>query len=241
MCSGGLPAKVNGMRTTRTTTAIPARPAGSERAAAAWAWWGVPAGIAGLAGNFVSSHGTLSDTDAAEAVAAVSRTSYHVGTLLGLLSFACLLLASAGWRRWGSGRGLAQQAIPAALTVTATLVLFGTGLRGALAEYLPGGINEDNFDDAGLYALFIVHDTAPWFAWWGVLVAAALVAFVALAGQGFPRWLGVLSIAALAMPTAVMAGSGAVAAAGFVGPLWLVAFSTLVALGGGVGPATNRA
>jgi hypothetical protein len=226
------------MRTTRTTTAKTA-PAENERASAAWAWWGVPAGIAGLAGNFVSTHGALSDTDAAEAVAAVTRTSYHVGTVLGLVSFACLLLASAGWRRWGSGRGLAQQAIPAALTVTATLVLFGTGLRGALAEYLPGGINEDNFDDAGLYALFIVHDTAPWFAWWGVLMVAALVGFVSLTGQGFPRWLGVLSIAALAMPTAVMAGSGAVAAAGFVGPIWLAAFSVVVALGG-VGPAVNR-
>lgn len=222
------------MKTTRTTTATSA-PVEGSRPATAWAWWGVPAGIVGLAGNFVSAHGALSDADAADAVAAVARTSYHVGTVLGLVSFACLLLAAAGWRRWGADQGLAQQAVPAGLTVTATLVLLGTGLRGALAEYLPGGINEGNFDDAGLYALFIVHDTAPWFAWWGVLMVAALIAFMSLAGQGFPRWLGVLSIAALAMPTAVMAGSGAVAAAGFVGPIWLVAFSTLVALGG-VGP-----
>lgn len=225
--------------TTTRSTAAPTVPAEGQRAPAAWAWWGVPAGIAGLAGNFVSAHGVLSDTDAAEAVAAVTRTSYHLGTVLGLVSFACLLLASGGWRRWGAGRGLAQQAIPAALTVTATLVLFGTGLRGAMAEYLPGGINDDNFDDAGLYALFIVHDTAPWFAWWGVLMVAALVAFVSLAGQEFPRWLGVLSIAALAMPTAVMAGSGAVAAAGFVGPVWLVVFSVVVALRG-LGPIVNR-
>ena len=226
------------MRTTRTTTDQTA-PAESERVSAAWAWWGVPAGIAGLAGNFVSTHGGLSDTDAGEAVAAVTRASYHVGTVLGLVSFACLLLAAAGWRRWGSGRGLAQQAMSGSLTVTATLVLFGTGLRGALAEYLPGGINGDSFDDAGLYALFVVHDTAPWFAWWGVLMVAALVAFVSLAGQEFPRWLGVVSIVALAMPMLVMAGSGAVAAAGFVGPIWLAAFSTVVALGGFV-PAVDR-
>lgn len=225
--------------TTTRSTAAPTVPADSQRAPAVWAWWGVPAGIAGLAGNFVSTHGVLSDTDAAEAVAAVTRTSYHLGTVLGLVSFACLLLAAGGWRRWGAGRGLAQQTIAASLTVTATLVLFGTGLRGAMAEYLPGGINDDNFDDAGLYALFIVHDTAPWFAWWGVLMVAALVAFVSLAGQEFPRWLGVLSIAALAMPTAVMAGSGAVAAAGFVGPVWLVVFSVVVALRG-LGPTLNR-
>jgi len=216
------------MNKTKATTA-PSDPAESARNSTAWAWWGVPAGIAGLAGNFISTHGVLSDTDAAEAVGSVARASYHVGTVLGLVSFASLLLLAAGWRRWGAGRGLAQQAIAPALTVTATLVLFGAGLRGAMAEYLPGGTNENTFDDAGLYALFIVHDTAPWFAWWGVLMMAALVAFMSLAGQGFPRWLGVLSIAALAMPTAVVAGSGAVAAAGFIGPVWLVVFSIVVA------------
>lgn len=219
------------METSLTTTS-PHSSAETNQTSNAWAWWGVPAGIAGLVGNFVSTHGALDDVGAAEAVAAVTRTSYHLGTVLGLVSFACLLVCAAGWRRWGAGRGLAQQAIAAGVTVTATLVLFGTGLRGALAEYLPGGINEDNFDDTGLYALFVVHDTAPWFAWWGVLMMAALVAFTSLAGQGFPRWLGVLSIAALAMPIAVMAGSGAVAAAGFVGPIWLVLFSTVVALRG---------
>lgn len=214
------------------TTTDPQPTAERQRGSNAWAWWGVPSGVAGLVGNFVSTHGALDDVGATEAVAAVTRTSYHLGTVLGLVSFACLLVCAGGWRRWGAGRGLAQQAIAAGVTVTATLVLFGTGLRAALAEYLPGGINEDNFDDAGLYALFVVHDTAPWFAWWGVLMMAALVAFTSLAGQGFPRWLGVLSIAALAMPIAVMAGSGALAAAGFVGPIWLVVFSTVVALRG---------
>lgn len=200
----------------------------------AWAWWGVPAGIAGIVGNFAATHGALDEIGAAEAVAAVSRTSYHLGTVLGLVSFLCLILASAGWRRWGSGRGLPHQAMSAALTVTATLTLFATGLRAAMAEYAPGGINDDNFDDVGLYALFVHHDTAPWTAWWGVLVAAALVAFLALSGQTFSRWLGILSIAALAMPIAVMAGSGAIAGAGLVGPVWLAVFSTVVALGRGV-------
>ncbi|RYC12948.1 hypothetical protein [Nocardioides zhouii] len=198
----------------------------------AWAWWGVPAGLTGLTGNFVASHGNLSEVDAAEAVASVTRTSYHLGTVLGMVSFVCLLLCAAGWRRWGATRGLAQQAVGAGLTVTATLVLLGTGLRGALAEYAPGGINDNNFDDAGLYSLFVLHDTAPWFAWWGVLMMAAVVAFTSLAGQDFPRWLGVLSIAALAMPIVVMAGSGAVAAAGFIGPIWLTVFSLVVALRG---------
>lgn len=222
-----------------TTAAGPSVSTDGARSSHAWVWWGVPAGAAGVAGNFICAHGNLSDTDAAEAVDSVARASYHVGTVLGLVSFVSLILLAAGWRQRGAGRGVAQQAISPALTVSATLVLFGTGLRGAMAEYLPGGINEDNFDDAGLYALFVVHDTAPWFAWWGVLLMAALVAFMSLAGQAFPRWLGVLSIAALAMPTAVMAASGAVAAAGFIGPVWLVIFSVVVGLRGIDAPGTR--
>lgn len=218
------------MKTTRTATAPSTQV--ETRSPASWAWWGLAAAVAGLAGNFISTHGPLSDVRADQAVAAVDRASYHVGTVLGLTSFACLVLLAAAWRRWGAAQGVTQQAIAPALTVTATLVLFSTGLRGAMSEYLPGGINADNFDDAGLYALFVVHDTAPWTAWWGVLMVAALVAFAALAGQTFPRWLGVLSVAALAMPVAVMAGSGALAAAGFVGPIWLAVFSTAVALRG---------
>ncbi len=217
------------MTTNLTAKSLPAT---SPRAPAAWAWWGVPAALAGLAGNFIAAHDKLSNADAAEAVSSVSRTSYHVSTVLGLTSFICLILVAAGWRRWASDRGLVEQSISTGIVISATLVLFATGLRGALAEYLPGGINEDNFNDAGLYGLFIVHDTAPWTAWWGILFMAAAVGFISLAGQSFPRWLGVLSILALAMPTAVMAGSGALAAAGFVGPIWLAIFSVIVALRG---------
>lgn len=216
-------------------------PDASPRTPAAWAWWGVPAAIAGLAGNFIAAHDKLTNADAAGAVSSVSRTSYHVSTVLGLTSFICLILVAAGWRRWASERGLAEQAISIGIVVSGTLVLFATGLRGALAEYLPGGINEDNFDDAGLYGLFIVHDTAPWTAWWGVLFMAAAVGFLSLAGQSFPRWLGVLSIVALAMPIAVMAGSGALAAAGFIGPIWLAIFSAIVALRGIDGNDTRLA
>lgn len=200
---------------------------------APWAWWGVGAAAFGLAGNLVASHGNLTDIDAATAVAESSSRTQHVGTMLGMASFVCLVVLAAGWRRWaGSTSSLAAQAIAPALTVAATLVLFGTGLRGAMAEYLPGGINDDNFTDDGVFVYFMLHDTAPWFAWWGVLLAAGLVAYLSFRSRVVPRWLGVVSVIALLPPLGVMAGSGAVAGAGFIAPLWLVVASVTVALRG---------
>jgi len=155
-----------------------------------------------------------------------------------MASFACLILLAAGWRRWAAkGSSLAEQAVAPAITATATLVLFGTGLRGAMAEYLPGGINDDNFTDAGLFVLFMLHDTAPWFAWWGVLLVAALFVALAFKSRVVPPWLGVISALVLLPPIVVMAGSGAVAGAGFVAPLWLAVASITVALRGLPGAA----
>jgi len=202
-------------------------------ARATWLWWGVVAGASGLAGNFVSSHPALTDVGAEEALASVGRGAYHLSTLLGIVSFVALLVLTAGWLRWSSGQhNLAGWVAAAGFATTSALVLLGTGLRGGLAEYSTGGINDDNFPAEGLYVLFMVHDTAPWFAWWGVLVAAGAAAYLAFRTAVLPTWLGVISVLALVMPVAVMVGSGAVAAAGFVGPAWLVVSSVTLALRG---------
>ncbi|HET7735168.1 MAG TPA: hypothetical protein VFK52_04300 [Nocardioidaceae bacterium] len=217
------------METTTTAAPTSATSRTPVRTTAPWAWWGVVAGATGLAGNLVASHGPTSGYDAATAVAESDRATQHIGTALGLVAFAALLLLAAGWRHWARERGVVSGSIAPALTVTASLVLFGVGLRGAMAEYLPGGINADNFDDAGLYVLFMLHDTAPWTAWWGVLLAAAAVAWLSFAEGAFSRWLGAFSVVALIPPVAVMAGSGAVAGGGFIGPLWLLVASLVIA------------
>ena len=132
---------------------------------ARWAWWGVAAAALGLAGNLIASHSALTDADAAVAVADTSRTTQHAGTLLGMASFVCLVLVAAGWRRWaGDAAGLAAQAWRPRSQPPRRSCCSAPALRGALAEYLPGGINDDNFTDDGLYVLFMAHDTAPWFA-----------------------------------------------------------------------------
>lgn len=219
------------MTKTATAATTATTPTGIHQAR--WAWWGVPAGVLGLFGNLVSSHASLTDAGPSEAMASLDRTTQHIGTLAGMGAFFCLALVAAGWRRWaGSASGLAEASLATFVAVSATLVLFGTGLRGALAEYLPGGINDDNFTEEGLYALFMLHDTAPWFAWWGVLATAALLAYLSFAGRVVPRWLGAVSGLAVLAPLVVMVGSGAVAGGGFVGPLWLTIASVTIAVRG---------
>ncbi len=204
------------------TTNIPAR----------WAWWGVAAGALGLFGNLISSHASLTNADAASAIQSVSRSSYHIGTVAGVAAFFCLVILASGWRRWAAPYGVAEHSIATAVAVSATLALLGTGIRGGLSEYLPSGINGDNFDAAGVYVLFVMHDTAPWFAWWGVLAAAGIVAYLAFRRRTFPRWLGVVSVLGLLPPLVVLVTSGAVALAGLIGPVWLVIASLSVAVRG---------
>jgi len=140
-----------------------------------------------------------------------------------------LLLAAGGWRRWAASGGLAAQTPAPALTASAAIVLLAAGLRGGLAEYLPGGINDDNFADESLYVLFMIHDTAPWFAWWGVVVAAGLLAWLSFTRRVVPLWLGIFSAVAVLAPVLIMALTGAVAGAGLIGPIWLAAASVAVA------------
>ena len=63
-------------------------------------------------------------------------------------------------------------------------------------------------------------------------MAAALTVVLAFRSRVVPRWLGVVSALALVPPLVVMVGSGAVAGAGFVAPLWLALASIVVGVRG---------
>lgn len=206
---------------------------------ATWAWWGMAAGAFGIVANVVlDDQAALTDAQRRSGAAVIDhldRTTQHLGVVAGLLAFSCLVLAAAGWRRWADHHdhtNLAAQSIAPALAASAAALLIAYGFRGGLAEYLPGAINADNFPNEGLYVLFMINDNAPWFGWWGVILAAALSAWVSFRYRTLPLWLGALSVLTVLIPVVVLALSGAVALAGLIGPAWLVTTSLVVALRG---------
>jgi len=202
-----------------------------------WALWAVPAGVLGVVTNVglddqTSDLEKLQPWDAAT-IGELNRTLYAAGVITGFAAIACLVLFIAGWKRWSSERrttGLASGAVSVALTVSAAAMLVGYGLKGALAEYLPGGSNDDNFSPDALLVLFTLNDTAGWYAWWGVVIAAGCCAWLGLRDRILPTWVAAIGVLALLLPTIAMVFTGAVAIAGLVGPLWLIVLGLALAL-----------
>lgn len=198
-----------------------------------WAWWGVGGGVAGLAATVLTDpQANLTDAQrhtGARVLALVGHTGYQIGAVLGLAATACVLVTAAGWQRWA--RRAAPGSLPAgvvsgALVASAGAMIIGYGLKGSMAIYLPGGFNASEFARSSLYPLFMMNDLTPYFAWWGVPVAAGAVAVLGLR-RAVPVWLGVLSLVALIPPVVFLVATGLTAYAGIVGPTWLA----LVSLG----------
>jgi hypothetical protein len=103
-------------------------------------------------------------------------------------------------------------------------------VKGPLAIYLPGGINANTYPAQGLYSLLVLNDSAPYFAWWGVVVAAAGVAWLAFRERLVVRWVGAVSVLAVVAAFAWLALTGLTDFGGVVGPIWLVLASLGLAL-----------
>jgi hypothetical protein len=159
---------------------------------------------------------------------ALHRWPYQAAVAAGFVAVACLLVAASGWRRWAADvlpQSLAAETIGRALAASAAAMMIGFGFLGSLAVYLHGGINQHMFAREGLYAIYLVVDFGPYIAWWGVTVAAAAVAVVALRNRALPRWVGALSVIAVALAVLPLFATGLPGMPGVVGPFWLAAAS----------------
>ncbi len=204
-----------------------------------WHLWGAVAGVGGIVANLVTDDKNgLTDEQVRSGAAVVQhldRSGYHIGVVAGWVAIAGLIVVAAGWQRIARRRSdedLAWQIVPFGFVAAAGALTVGYGFKGALAEYLPGGANDDAFDAHGLYTMFVINDNAPWVGWWGVVVAAGAVAWIALVRRRLPIVLGIVSAAALLLPIGVVLGIGAAATAGITGPVWLVMASGWLALRG---------
>jgi hypothetical protein len=196
------------------------------------------AGIGGIVAN-VLTEDQLSNADRStpeRAIEALERSNFQVGVIAGWIAIVGLLVLAAGWWRLARARAdehLAWTVVPFGFLAAASSLLLGYGIKGALAEYLPGGANEDNFPAEGVYSMFVFHDNAPWVGWWGVVFAAAAVAWLAFrVREALPIWLGVLSVLVVLHAVVIMVVSGAVAIAGLTGPIWVLVSSIWLLVGG---------
>lgn len=201
-----------------------------------WAWWGVAAGALGMVATMFTD--TRPPEDATpighEDVFRLDATPFHLGIAAGLAATFCVLVTASAWRRWARRHApdsLAAGLVPQALTASAGAMLLAYGLKGSLAVYLPGGMDEGSYTSEGLFSIFLFLDFAPYIAWWGVCFAAVALGWLALRERLLPRWLGWLSVPFTLAPIAFMATTGLPGFPGVVDPLWLTLASAGLLLG----------
>jgi hypothetical protein len=202
-----------------------------------WAWWGIAGGAAGLALILLDPLQRQQFPErpwGPDVVAFLDKGQYHLTAGIGLVATLCLIMFATGWRRWAgeNRRNISALAVGPAILATATLVLLGTGIKAALAEYAVGAAAAGIFTNEGLYTLFVLDDSAAYFAWWGVQIAAGLVAWLSFKDRALPVWFGVVTVILLLPSVVVFISFGALNGAGGTGPIWLILASLYLALRG---------
>lgn len=158
-----------------------------------WGWplWGAAAGVLGAVGHlFTVPELTEEEYLSGPAIIeTLDRTTYHIGVVAGLLAVFCLLVFAAGFRRWAAtaaATSLAAGVVTLALVASAGAMILGYGMKGSLAVYLPGGIDQGSMPAEGLYSVFMFLDLGPFMAWWGVALAAAAIGWLSLRERALP-------------------------------------------------------
>ena len=217
--------------TTVDDTGADSVPPGTAPRRATWALWGVAAGVAGLVATMLSDQsGSLAEEDYLIGAAVVDKLEsgpYHVGVVAGFACVVALLFTAAGWRRWASRTApdsLAARVVSMAMVASAGAMMIGYGMKGSMAVYLPGGMDHDGMSQEGLYSLFMFLDLGAWMVWWGGVVAALALVWLAFRERLLPRWMGVVSVLFAAVPLGFLTLTGLPGMAA-VTSLWLVVVS----------------
>jgi hypothetical protein len=202
-----------------------------------WTWplFGVGAGVLGAIGHLFTDQ-DLSDAERASGAAvidALDRTSYHIGIVAGMAAVLCLLIFTAGWRRWVAGYApgsIAGEMISLALVASAGAMLLGYGFKGSLAVYLPGGMDGEPYPNENLLSVFMFNDFAPYIAWYGVAMAAIGVSWFSLREHRLPIWHGIVAAVFAVVPIAFLVATGLPGFPGVVDPFWMVIFGVGLAV-----------
>jgi hypothetical protein len=211
---------------TQTQTRDLAAPAEPTTARPKWPLFGAAAGLLGYVATLAldgrtTSEATLNDKLFDDLNPAVYRASMIVGyVVVGLL-----LVFAANWRRRIEPRvpgSTAAHLVPLGLVASAAGLSYGYGWKGALGNYMPGGMEDKMFDSNGLYVYYVLADFGAFIGWLGVIAAACAVIWMSLRERTIARWIGLFSIVPVLGTTAMVCGLGVPGIPGMFAPLWLI-------------------
>ncbi|TXG92345.1 hypothetical protein DW322_02995 [Rhodococcus rhodnii] len=213
-----------------------ARPDTRTRSGRAWAYCGVVAGVAGIAGIQASMgiSATYDPDSAGDAVAIMTvlegqRTALVVTHILLSVCAIAMLVFAAGLARRLAARLPAGSAAPGTaafgLVLTSATCVLGTGLTTEVVYGLGSGELVPEF------AVFVGHwvATIPWL-WIGTGLTGLAVAAAAPRSGAAPRWIGWVA-GLLGALTLLVGLSPLQYLAGFVGPLLLLVLAIGFAFG----------
>jgi hypothetical protein len=155
----------------------------------------------------------------------LSPLPYRLSMLAGYAAVVLLLVFAASWRRHVEPRltgSTAAHLVPLGLLASAAGLTYGYGWKGALGLYMPGGLEDDSYDTAGLYVYYLLNDFGSFIGWLGVVVAAGAVAWMGLRERTVSRWIGVVSVIPVLQTTLMLIGLGVPGVPGLLAPVWLV-------------------
>jgi hypothetical protein len=198
-----------------------------------WPLIGAAAGITGFIATLVTDIHPA-DKATIDIVDDVSQGKAHLSIIAGYVTVALLVVLSATWRRHVEPRvasSTAARVVSNGLLISAAALTLGYGWKGAMAVYLPGGMDAGAFDKDGLYVLYLLNDFGSFIGWLGVTIAAGAFAWMAFRERTVSRWIGVVSLVPVLAVTAFTVGTGLPGFPGVVSPLFMVIAFTGLAFG----------
>jgi hypothetical protein len=189
-----------------------------------WPLVGVATGITGFVATLVTDIHPANDATI-DIVDEVSQKTAHASIVAGYVTVALLVVLAAAWRRHVEPRvasSTAARVVSNGFLLSAAALTLGYGWKGAMAVYLPGGMDEGAFDKEGLYVLYMLNDFGSFIGWLGVTVAFSAIAWMAFRERTISRWIGAAACVPVLAVTAFTVGTGLPGFPGVVSPLFLL-------------------
>ena len=231
--------------TSASPNAVPGRGIGPDepprRRITLWPLWASLAGALGWAGTVVFDVRPPAESEAwkkgedylvtAADMSTLDALTGRLGWMAGLAGVAALLVFCACWRRSVESRydSVAARVVTLGAMATAGAALLGYGWKGAVANYL--GPEAGTYDAEGMYAYYILTDFGAYLPWFGVLVSAFALVWMAFAERLVSRVLGAVSAVFAVGLTTIMLVLGVPGIPGTLIQIWLVVAGIWLAVG----------